>query len=118
MQNMSRSNIKVLLEVACFVSSLSSGWKSKSPDKVYYVNPEQVSKTPESGEYIQKGSFIIRGKKNFLEGDLSLAIGLYFRNKEGIQIQPDNEECIPVWSVGPWKSLQQFISRPEMSDPR
>lgn len=105
------TNIKVLLEVACFVSSLSSGWKSKSPDKVYYVNPEQVSKTPESGEYIQKGSFIIRGKKIFLEGDLSLAIGLYFRNKEGLQLQPDNEEYIPVWSVGPWKSLQKLKFR-------
>ncbi len=29
--------------------------------------PDQVSRTPMSGEFLAKGSFIIRGKKNFLD---------------------------------------------------
>ena len=49
-------------EAADFVISHSKSWGS-APDWAYWVSPDQVSKTPESGEYIQKGSFIIRGKK-------------------------------------------------------
>src|SRR3970282_624334 len=30
----------------------------------YWVLPEQVSKTPESGEALGRGAFIIRGKRN------------------------------------------------------
>ncbi|MGA1820090.1 MAG: NFACT RNA binding domain-containing protein, partial [Thermoplasmatota archaeon] len=33
----------------------------------YWVLPDQVSRTPQSGEFLAKGSFIIRGKKNFVE---------------------------------------------------
>ena len=44
---------------------------------VYWVHPEQVSKTPPSGEYLTKGSFIIRGNKNFIRGvPLKIAIGV------------------------------------------
>jgi hypothetical protein len=40
------------------------------------VLPEQVSKTPESGEYIPKGAFIIRGKRNYYRCKLEVAVGL------------------------------------------
>ncbi|MGA1873678.1 MAG: NFACT RNA binding domain-containing protein, partial [Thermoplasmatota archaeon] len=33
----------------------------------YWVLPDQVSRTPQSGEFLAKGSFVIRGKKNFVE---------------------------------------------------
>jgi hypothetical protein len=33
----------------------------------YWVWGDQVSKTPESGEYLPTGSFMVRGKKNFLQ---------------------------------------------------
>ncbi len=32
----------------------------------YWVYPSQVSKTPESGEFVSKGSWIIRGKRNYI----------------------------------------------------
>jgi predicted ribosome quality control (RQC) complex YloA/Tae2 family protein len=33
----------------------------------YWVTPDQVSKTPEPGEYLGKGAFVIRGKRNYAQ---------------------------------------------------
>ena len=55
-----------LEEAASFLICFSNAWKDKSPDSAYWVKPEQVSSTPESGEYIKKGSFVIRGKRNYI----------------------------------------------------
>ncbi|MEM2124310.1 MAG: ribosome rescue protein RqcH [Methanolinea sp.] len=65
-------------EVACFAASYSGAWKSghHSAD-VYCVRPEQVSKTPEAGEYVAKGGFIVRGERRyFRDVPLGVAIGL------------------------------------------
>jgi len=44
---------------------------------VYWVNPDQVSKTPPSGQFLKKGAFMIRGTKNFVRGvPLHVAIGV------------------------------------------
>tara|TARA_Y100001958_G_C21240341_1_gene567843 strand:- start:1015 stop:2679 length:1665 start_codon:yes stop_codon:yes gene_type:complete len=53
-------------EAGSFVICHSNAWKDKAPDYAYWVKPDQVSKTTESGEYVQKGAFIIRGKKNYI----------------------------------------------------
>jgi predicted ribosome quality control (RQC) complex YloA/Tae2 family protein len=42
----------------------------------FYVTPEQVSDTPASGEYLERGSFIIKGKKNLVAPRFNLAIGI------------------------------------------
>lgn len=67
-----------LKESAIFAASFSSAWsKGYGTQDVYWVNPEQVSKTPESGEFVAKGSFIIRGHRNFIRGaTLKIAIGI------------------------------------------
>jgi len=39
------------------------------------VLPEQVSKTPQSGEFLPKGAFIIRGKRNHCRCKLEIAVG-------------------------------------------
>jgi predicted ribosome quality control (RQC) complex YloA/Tae2 family protein len=60
-----------------FAASYSKAWKHGVYGlEVYWVKPEQVSKTTESGEYVGKGAFIIRGKKNFGKGVVKLAIGV------------------------------------------
>ena len=48
-------------EVAQFAASYSGAWRSGhfSAD-VYSVLPPQVSKTPEYGEFVSRGSFIVR----------------------------------------------------------
>ncbi|MHA1766501.1 MAG: ribosome rescue protein RqcH [Promethearchaeota archaeon] len=65
-------------ETAIFASCYSSAWKLGWGDAdIYYVAPDQVSKTPKSGEFLKKGSFVINGKKNFLTKPfLKISIGV------------------------------------------
>jgi hypothetical protein len=44
----------------------SKAWESKIVTSAWWVYDNQVSKTAPSGEYLTTGSFMIRGKKNFL----------------------------------------------------
>ena len=65
-------------EVAQFAASYSGAWRSGhfSAD-VYSVLPPQVSKTPESGEFVSRGSFIVRGERTWYRNvPLSVGIGL------------------------------------------
>ena len=67
-------------EAAEFVASYSRAWKENwGVVDIFYVEPTQLSKTPPSGEYLQKGSFIISGKKNLLRNiKTEMTIGLIF----------------------------------------
>ncbi len=67
-----------LLEAAQFTVSYSGIWKSgQVSGDAYWVLPEQISKTPESGEYVAKGAFVIRGKRNYFKDImLGAALGL------------------------------------------
>jgi len=45
--------------------------------------PEQVSKTPESGEYVAKGAFVIRGQRNYFKDVmLGAALGLILNEEK------------------------------------
>ncbi|KAF7728253.1 hypothetical protein EC973_006534 [Apophysomyces ossiformis] len=44
----------------------SKAWDAKIVTSAYWVYPNQVSKSAPTGEYLTTGSFMIRGKKNFL----------------------------------------------------
>ena len=65
-------------EAAQFAVSYSSIWKEgRYAGEAYMVTPDQVSKTPESGEYIEKGSFVIRGDRTyFRDVAAEVAIGI------------------------------------------
>ncbi|WP_135605896.1 ribosome rescue protein RqcH [Methanococcoides sp. NM1] len=67
-----------LEEAARFVVSYSSIWKAgQFSGDCYWIKPEQVSKTPESGEYLRKGSFVIRGERNYYKDvPVGVAVGL------------------------------------------
>jgi hypothetical protein len=67
---------KTLEEACLFAASYSRAWNQFGEASAYWVLPEQVSKTPESGEYIPKGAFIIRGKRNYYRCKLEVAVGL------------------------------------------
>ena len=65
-------------EVARFAAAFSGAWKAghHSAD-VYAVRPDQVSKTPESGEYVSRGSFIVRGEREYYRDiPLRASVGL------------------------------------------
>jgi predicted ribosome quality control (RQC) complex YloA/Tae2 family protein len=96
---------------ACeFSISLSRAWPAGiGSGTAYWVYPSQVSKTPESGEFVSKGSWIIRGKRNYvLNLPLELKISLInykdskipmispaetkVDSKEWVIIKPGNEK--------------------------
>ena len=65
-----------LEEAACFAVSMSRVWNAgHAQGEAYWVTPQQVSKTPNPGEYVAKGAFIIRGKRNFVRAPTRLAVG-------------------------------------------
>jgi len=73
---------QTLREAAQFAVSYSSDWKDgRGAGDAYMVKPDQVSKTPESGEYIEKGSFVIRGDRTYFE-DVPCRIAV------GVQCEP------------------------------
>jgi predicted ribosome quality control (RQC) complex YloA/Tae2 family protein len=55
------------LRQACqFATAQSKGWVAAvSEGSAYWVYPDQVSKTPNPGEFVPRGAFIIRGKRNY-----------------------------------------------------
>jgi len=62
-----------LQELADATASFSKAWGAgASFADVYYVNPDQVSKSARAGEYLTKGSFMIYGRKNLMKGNLKL----------------------------------------------
>jgi predicted ribosome quality control (RQC) complex YloA/Tae2 family protein len=65
-------------EAAQFAVSYSTVWKEgRFADDAYMVTPDQVSKTPESGEYVEKGGFVIRGDRTyFRDVAASVAVGV------------------------------------------
>jgi predicted ribosome quality control (RQC) complex YloA/Tae2 family protein len=59
-------------------AAFSSAWKTGlSAADAYWVGPDQVSGSAPSGEYLARGSFVIRGKKNFVtKNPVELAVGM------------------------------------------
>ena len=74
---------KTLTEAGQFAVCFSAAWDSKVITAAYWVKPDQVSKTAPSGEYLTVGSFMIRGKKNFLPpATLIMGFGFLFKLEE------------------------------------
>ncbi|MCC7556726.1 MAG: NFACT family protein [Methanoculleus marisnigri] len=65
-------------EAVRFAASYSNAWKAGHfTADVYAARPDQVSKTAESGEYVARGAFIVRGERQyFRNAPLGVAIGL------------------------------------------
>jgi predicted ribosome quality control (RQC) complex YloA/Tae2 family protein len=65
-------------EAAQFAVSYSSVWKEgRFADDAYSVTPDQVSKTPESGEFLEKGGFAIRGDRTYhRDVEVGVAVGI------------------------------------------
>lgn len=71
---------QAIREASEFAVAYSTGWKrGLASVDVYWVRAEQVSKTAVSGEFLPKGSFMIRGAKNFMKNtELKVAVGVLF----------------------------------------
>lgn len=86
-KNFSSSNRippRTLQEAGLMAVGYSAAWEAKVMTTAWWVESSQVSKTAPSGEYLTTGSFMIRGKKNFLPPcPIVLGFGLLFRLEEG-----------------------------------
>ncbi len=72
-----------LREAAEFAAMHSRAWREGLGElDVYWVMPEQVSKRAPPGTYLPKGSYIIRGKRNFLKVPTEAAVGAVMINDE------------------------------------
>ncbi len=84
------------LEEACaFALCFSRAWNAQiGAAPAYWVMPDQVSKTPESGEYLPRGAFIIRGRRNYFS-KLPLELAVAAMDYEGEM----RVVCAPVTAV-------------------
>lgn len=103
---------ETLREAADFVVSYSQAWKENwGVADVFYVSPNQVSKSPPSGEYIPKGSFMIEGRKDFIRNaKTELAIGLIFKKMKA-NVEDYKYAYYPKVIAGPTKPIKDQSSR-------
>ena len=85
-------------QAAAFAACFSSAWsKGLGSADVYWVHPDQVSKTPQSGEFVSKGAFIIRGARNYVRGlPLNLSVGQV--NYDGERIMAGPPEAVAKYT--------------------
>lgn len=98
--NSNKKNIDktTISEVADATCSFSRAWKNGlGTISVFYVKPEQITKEANSGEYLSKGAFMIRGKTNYVENKANLALGIIKKNIKITDINfSDILMCAPI----------------------
>ncbi|MHA2071850.1 MAG: ribosome rescue protein RqcH [Candidatus Thorarchaeota archaeon] len=79
---------QTLTEAAQFAITFSRAWQDGlSSGDAYWVDPEQVSFTPPSGEYLPSGAVMIYGSKNYIRRvPLELAVGVMIEDDDAIPV--------------------------------
>lgn len=71
---------RTLAEAGQAAVAYSVAWEAKVVTRAWWVHAHQVSKTAPTGEFLTTGSFMIRGKKNYLLPDhLQFGFSFMFR---------------------------------------
>ncbi|XP_073308005.1 uncharacterized protein [Primulina huaijiensis] len=108
-----------LNQAGCFTVCHSQAWDSKIVTSAWWVYPNQVSKTAPTGEYLTVGSFMIRGKKNFLPPHpLIMGFGILFRLDESSlgshlnerRVRGEEEGIIDMEQTEPLKEISYSYS--------
>ncbi|KAG9336404.1 hypothetical protein JZ751_002751 [Albula glossodonta] len=74
---------RTLTEAGTMAVCYSAAWDAKVITSAWWVHHHQVSKTAPTGEYLTTGSFMIRGKKNFMPPSyLMMGFGFLFKVDE------------------------------------
>ncbi|KAG6610732.1 Nuclear export mediator factor NEMF [Phytophthora cinnamomi] len=75
--------VATLEQAGCMSVCRSNAWTSQVIAGAYWVHADQVSKTAPAGEYLTTGSFMIRGKKNYIQPSrLEMGLAVLFRIDE------------------------------------
>jgi predicted ribosome quality control (RQC) complex YloA/Tae2 family protein len=93
--------ITTINEACQFAVSYSRLWKlGTAAGEAYWVRGDQVTFSPPSGEYLQKGSFIIKGRRSYSKGvALKISIGI---------MTDDEKHVFPI--AGPPSSMLLMTS--------
>ncbi|VVC25344.1 Hypothetical protein CINCED_3A005228, partial [Cinara cedri] len=85
-----------LNEAGVMATSYSVSWTMKmNLQNAFWVKPEQVTKTAPTGEYLTTGSFMIRGKKNYLPAShLILGLSFLFKLEDSSVARHANERKV------------------------
>ncbi len=69
---------QTLKEAGEYAAAFSRAWRENmGAADVYWVKPEQLSKSGPSGEYVAHGAFAVTGKRNWMRGTpLKMALGI------------------------------------------
>ncbi|KAH7647498.1 hypothetical protein FG379_000714 [Cryptosporidium bovis] len=96
--NLPEIPITTLNEAGQMSICYSKAWVNKTVISAWWVYPDQVSKTAPSGEYLSTGSFVIRGKKNYLPPlKLEMGCALYFLVKKvEDKLNVENDRALPI----------------------
>ena len=79
---------RTLEEAAQFAVTFSRAWQDGlTSGDAFWVNPEQVSFTPPSGEYLPAGSVMLYGTKNYIRKvAVELAVGVILEDEYAIPV--------------------------------
>ncbi|TYZ65839.1 hypothetical protein PybrP1_008086 [[Pythium] brassicae (nom. inval.)] len=75
--------VGTLEQAGCMSVCRSNAWTNQVLAGAYWVHADQVSKTAPTGEYLSTGSFMIRGRKNYIQPSrLEMGLAILFRVDE------------------------------------
>ncbi len=79
---------QTLKEAAQFAVTFSRAWQDGlSSGDAYWVNPEQVSFSPPTGEYLPSGAVMLYGTKNYIRSvPVELAVGILLEDDYAIPV--------------------------------
>jgi len=102
-----------LEEAAQFAVSYSSIWKEGFFEgDCYLVAAEQVTKTPEPGEFIKKGAFVIRGERRyFRDVPVGVAVGIANDQLIGGPVSAIKPKADPVVEVEPGEFSPEDLAK-------
>ncbi|XP_073494661.1 ribosome quality control complex subunit NEMF [Phyllobates terribilis] len=88
---------RTLTEAGTMAVCYSAAWDARVITSAWWVHHNQVSKTAPTGEYLTTGSFMIRGKKNFLPPSyLMMGFGFLFKVDEACVWRHKGERKVKV----------------------
>ncbi|XP_013097254.2 ribosome quality control complex subunit NEMF homolog [Stomoxys calcitrans] len=108
---------KTLIEAGTMAISYSVAWDAKVVTNAYWVRSDQVSKTAPTGEYLGTGSFMIRGKKNFLPScHLIMGLTLLFKLEDSFVEKHRGERKVRTFEEEQLHNEQQVLTENEKLD--
>ena len=104
---------ETLEEAASFAVSYSSLWKAGLFEgDCYLVNAEQVTKTPEPGEFLKKGAFVVRGERRyFRDVPLGVALGIAGDQLIGGPVPAVKPRADPIVEVEPGELSAEDLAK-------